>query len=115
MGVAHPPRSERELRDQLAAFGPSLVADGRVAEAVRFIRNPPLARSVMPGYRVLFAGAVSTIEPQYRAMLGLRRPWWPARTATRVVLFVLALVLGRPSESEKHARTRLSRLAPNSA
>ena len=110
MGVASPPRSERALRDQLAAFGPELVADERVAEAVRFIRNPPLARSVMPGYRILFAGAVSTIEPQYRAMLGLKRAWWPARTATRLALWTLALLLGRPSESEKHARRRLDRL-----
>ncbi|MGV8884957.1 MAG: oxygenase MpaB family protein [Microbacteriaceae bacterium] len=115
MGVERPPRSEAELRDQLAAFGPSLLADERVAEAVRFIRNPPLARSVMFGYHVLFAGAVSTIEPHYRDMLGLKRPWWPARTATRLVLLGLSVLLGRPSPSESHARMRLDRLVSSTA
>ncbi|WP_213815012.1 oxygenase MpaB family protein [Glaciihabitans sp. dw_435] len=111
MGVDDPPRSEAELRAQLAAFGPTLIADDRVKEALRFIRNPPLKRSIMPGYHVLFAGAVASLDPEYRRMLGLARPWWPARTATRIVLFFLGLLLGRPSSSEVYARKRLARLA----
>lgn len=110
MGVQNPPRSEAELRGQLRDFGPRLVSDERVAEAVRFIRNPPLKRSLMPAYRILFAGAVSTIEPEYLRMLGLRRAWWPARTLTRVALAALGLLLGRPSTSETSARKRLDRL-----
>ena len=113
MGVQDPPRSEVELRSQLAEFGPRLLADARVAEAVRFIRHPPLKRAVMPGYRVLFAGAVSTLPAETLAMLGLRRPRWPARTATRVVLWGLAVLLGRPSSSERYARRRLVSLAGN--
>lgn len=111
MGVETPPRSEAELRAQIADFGPDLVSDERVREAVRFIRNPPLRRFVMPGYRVLFAGAVASLAPEYRRMLGLRRAWWPAKTATRVVLAILARVLGRPSSSEIAARKRLAKLA----
>ncbi|MDQ1579210.1 MAG: hypothetical protein QOE21_1897, partial [Microbacteriaceae bacterium] len=38
MGVGNPPRSEEELRDQLAAFGPELQTNERVKDAVRFIR-----------------------------------------------------------------------------
>jgi uncharacterized protein (DUF2236 family) len=112
MGVLTPPRSEAELRAQLAEFGPELVSDVRVADALRFIRKPPLHRSVMPGYRVLFAGAVASLDPQYRRLLGLRRPWWPALTATRIVLAVLAWLLGRPSSSEVFARKRIARLVP---
>jgi uncharacterized protein (DUF2236 family) len=112
MGVPTPPRSEAELRAQLAAFDPYLVSDDRVADALRFIRKPPLHRSVMPGYRVLFAGAVASLSPEYRRLLGLRRPWWPALTATRLVLTLLAWVLGRPSSSEVFARKRIARLAP---
>ena len=110
MEVAVPPRSEGELRAQLAAFGPHLVSDERVAEAVRFIRSPPLRRSLLPGYRILFGGAVSTIAPEYRRMLGLRRPWWPARTLTRVAIAVLGKLLGRPSNAEKFARRRIAAL-----
>ena len=111
MDVANPPRSEAELRAQLAAFDDDLVSDERVAEAVRFIRKPPLPPSLLPGYSLIFAGAVSTLAPRYRRMLGLRRAWWPARFATRVALWVLALLLGRPSSSEIYARKRLTRLA----
>jgi uncharacterized protein (DUF2236 family) len=111
MGLTAPPRSQRELADQLAAFDPVLLGGERVAEALRFIRHPPLRRAVMPGYRILLAGAVASLDPRYRRMLGLRRAWWPAKTATRVVLALLAALLGRPSSSEVAARRRLARLA----
>lgn len=110
MGVVTPPRSQSELAVQLAAFDPALRSDERVAEAVKFIRNPPLRRAVMPGYHVLFAGAVASLPPKYRRMLGIRRAWWPAKTATRVVLAGLAWILGRPSSSEIYARKRLGHL-----
>ena len=111
MDVATPPRSERELRDQLSAFEPQLVSDERVAQAVRFIRRPPLRRSLMPAYGILFAGAVATIPVQYRRMLGLRRAWWPAIMVTRISLAVLSRLLGRPSTSEIQSRIRIERLA----
>ncbi|MET0302666.1 MAG: oxygenase MpaB family protein, partial [Microbacteriaceae bacterium] len=62
VGVADPPRSEAALAAELAAFRDAgiLRRDERVDEAVRFIRRPPLRRSMMPAYRVLFAGAVAT-------------------------------------------------------
>lgn len=111
LSVPNPPRSEAELADGLAAFGPELKSDERVAEAVRFIRNPPLKGAMRPGYRILFAGAVATLPKQYREMLGLKRSWWPAITATRVLLGVLRLVLGGSSSSEDAARVRLKRIS----
>ena len=110
MEVDGPPRSEAELRAQLAAFGPSLISDGRVAQAVRFIRSPPLKRSLLPAYRIIFGGAVATIPAEYRRMLGLRRPLWPAITLTRIALIVLGVLLGRPSSAEVFARKRVARL-----
>ena len=114
MEVASPPRSEAELRAQLAAFDSHLVSDERVAAAVSFIRNPPLASSLMPGYRIIFAGAVATLEPKYRRMLGLRKPWFGAKATTRVALRFLALLLGRPSTAETYAGRRLARLEEGS-
>ena len=113
MHVATPPRSETELRQQLAAFDSHLVSDDRVADAIRFIRSPPLRRFVMPGYRILLAGAVSTLPEQYRRMLGLRKPWWPAKSLTRVVLWGLARLLGRPSAAQVYADRRIDSLAVN--
>jgi uncharacterized protein (DUF2236 family) len=110
MEVVDPPRTEAELRQQLANFGPVLQSDDRVAEAVRFIRNPPLKRSLMPAYRIIFGGAVSTIEPQYQRMLGLRRPWWPARLLTAIALRALALLLGRPATAQLYSQKRIDRL-----
>ncbi len=110
VGVVDPPRSFAELQSQLRAFGPVLKSDERVADAVHFIRSPGLPKGMMPFYRVLFAGAVASIPVGYRRMLGLRRAWWPAITATRVVLTLVGAILGSGSTSEDAARRRLVRL-----
>jgi uncharacterized protein (DUF2236 family) len=115
MGVRNPPRSEQELRDQLAAFGPELRSDARVRDAVRFIRRPPLGRSTGLGYRIIFAGAVATIPVEYRRMLGVRRVWWPAITVTGWILRFLGRLLGRPSTSEIYARKRIAALSASDA
>ena len=110
VGVAEPPRSREELASQLRGFGASLKSDERVAEAVRFIRNPPLRRAMLPAYRILFAGAVASLPDEYREMLGLRRSRLPVIWATRVVLRTIARVLGPSSTSEDAARHRIERL-----
>jgi uncharacterized protein (DUF2236 family) len=111
VGGADPPASERELADQLAAFDSELRRDQRVRDAVRFIRRPPLHRSLGLGYRIIFAGAISTMPAKYRKLLGVRRPWWPAISATRLLLWFLVKLLGRPSKSELYAQRRIARLA----
>ena len=112
VGVADPPASEAELLARLDAFRTAgiLKSDERVAEAVRFIRRPGLSPGMMPAYRILFAGAVASIPADYRRLLGLRRPWWPAITATRAVLAIAGRILGTSSTSEVAARRRLARL-----
>jgi hypothetical protein len=86
------------------------VSDDRVAEAVRFIKNPPLRREMLPAYRVLFAGAVASLPVEYRRMLGLKRSPLPVITATRVVLRTVQRVLGKSSTSQDAARERIARL-----
>lgn len=112
VGVVNPPRSENELRAAMHRFNADgiLKHDERVEETVAFLRNPPLRRSMIPFYRVLFAGAVASIPLEYRAVLGLKRPWWPAITLTRLILGILRWVLGPSSTSEDAARIRISRL-----
>jgi hypothetical protein len=81
-----------------------------VLDAVKFLRRPPLLPGARFGYRLFFAGAVASLPSEYRRMLGLRRPWWPAMTATRIALRAMAALLGRPSSSETAARVRIARL-----
>ena len=112
VGVQDPPRSDAELAAQLRAFSDAgeLTGGARVAEAVRFIRNPPLRRGMMPFYRIMFAGAVASIPVEYRRMLGLRRSPLPVIWATGAVLRLVRLLLGGSSTSEDAARARINRL-----
>ncbi|WP_010202130.1 oxygenase MpaB family protein [Salinibacterium sp. PAMC 21357] len=110
VGVEQPPRSRAELKAQIDGFRPVLKSDERVLEAVRFIRNPPLRRSMMPAYRVLFAGAVASLPEEHRKLLGLRRSPLPVIWATGFVLRAVGKILGTSSSSEDAARVRLARL-----
>jgi uncharacterized protein (DUF2236 family) len=110
MGLDSPPTSVAELRQMLADFAPVLRADERVTTALRFLTKPPLPASTRLPYAILVGGAIATIEPQYRAMLGLRRPWWPAITLTRAILALTSLVLGTESTTRKRAGERIARL-----
>lgn len=121
MGVDNPPLTEAEMRGQLDQWYTQgvLRADDRVKETVQFIRNAPLHPLLKPGYRILFAAAVYSLEPRYRQMLGLSVPRLgpfplPVRLGTKVVLGVVHLALGglrrRMGPSELAARQRLRRL-----
>jgi uncharacterized protein (DUF2236 family) len=116
-GVTDPPRSEAELAAQLKQFldAGELVYNDRVADAVSFIRRPPLGRSLMPGYALLFAGAVASIPEPYRSMLRLSTASigpvpLPVAAVTRLTLRVIAGTLEKDPPSELAARRRLARL-----
>ncbi|MFP7759979.1 oxygenase MpaB family protein [Marisediminicola sp. LYQ134] len=112
VGVSDPPRSRAELASQLDSFRDRgiLKTDERVAEAVRFIRNPPLRPTMMPFYRIMFAGAAASLPDHYREMLGLRRSRLPAVWATGVILRLVRGLLGESSTSEDAARARIARI-----
>jgi uncharacterized protein (DUF2236 family) len=113
VGASDLPTTRAELRAQLDAFRTSgiLRRDQRVDEAVRFIRTPPLL-GTGPAYSILYAGAVASIPVEYRRLLGLRRAWWPAITATRAVLWVAgrALAGGESPSARQLATARVARL-----
>ena len=109
MGMQNPPESVAELHQHLRAFDEVMRVDDRVKEAVRFILRPPLPKSVAPGYRLLAAGAVSILDPHYRQLLGIRRPWWPAITVTGWLLGLIRRVLGT-STTQTRASARVEAL-----
>ncbi|PWC03533.1 oxygenase MpaB family protein [Agromyces badenianii] len=110
MGVPEPPTTVDALRAEMTAFLADAKRDERVAETVHFLRRPGLPGLTGRLYPILFGGAVASLEPRYRELLGLRRPWWPAITLTRALLAAARRVLGGVSPSERNARARVSRL-----
>lgn len=122
MGVADAPESEAELREQMDGYlqRGELVARADTYEVVRFIKDPPLARMLRPGYRALFAGAVSSLDPRHREMLGLKLPSLgpvelPTRRTAGLVIDGVTGVLGGRPDTETAARRRIARLAAEAA
>jgi uncharacterized protein (DUF2236 family) len=116
MRVPSPPRSLVGLESAMDEYlqAGELVVTDRTRDVVRFIKNPPLAKMLRPGYRVIFHGAVASLDPRHRAMLGLRLPPGGERAAlkaTGVVLDGIGAVLGRTTGTERSARERLERLS----
>ncbi|MGN6502066.1 MAG: oxygenase MpaB family protein [Pseudolysinimonas sp.] len=113
VGAQHPPATRAQLHAELERLRVTgvLRRDERVDDAVRFLRKPPITGSGL-AYRILFAGAVASIPPEFRRMLGLRRAWWPAVTATRLVLAIAGAILtGSPEPSARErAIARVARL-----
>lgn len=117
MGVADPPRSVAELRAQLAAYDDELTSSEQVQDALAYIRRPPLPKSQRLGYRILFTGAVATLTPRHRELLGLSLPrigpvTLPVKPAVLLVLGMIKVGLGRQGPSEAAALRRIRRLQP---
>ena len=117
MHVVDPPESEAELRAQMDGYldRGELAVTPRTREVVRFIKNPPLAYMLRPGYQALYQGAVSTLDPRHRSMLGLRAPVvgpveLPVSRATGLVLDGIGGVLGNQTGTERAALLRIARL-----
>ena len=111
VGVADPPRSVRELEEQLAAYAPVLRGDALARQTVDFIRHVPVPLAARPAYRLLYAGAVSTMPAAHRALLGLPTvPLAAARPAVGALLGGLGLALGPASPSQRAARERIATL-----
>jgi uncharacterized protein (DUF2236 family) len=112
IGLSDPPRTAAEMRSRLSAIADAgtLKVDARVHDVVRFIRNPPLAKGMIPAYRIMFAGAVASLDPVHRRMLALPRPALPVIPATGAVLRSAKSLLGERSTSEEAALDRIARL-----
>ncbi len=83
LGVIDPPRSEAELREQLAAYRPELRGTPEARSAARFLLlRPPLPAVARAPYAVLASAAVASL-PRW-ARLPLRLPYLPLTEATVV-------------------------------
>ena len=74
--MVDPPRTEDELRDQLATYRPELEGTAQARKAARFmLLNPPIPLPLRPGYGVLAAAAVALMPVWSR--WPLRLPYLP--------------------------------------
>ena len=101
------PRPARESHSTSPAAGHSTPYTNRAPT--------PLPRSQRQGYKVLFAAAVASLPPEYKALLRLEVPslgpvQLPVAVPAKAVLAVVGWSLGSPGPSEASARARRARL-----
>ena len=88
-----------------------LRVDDRTRDVVKFIQYPPLPGLARISYRLLFDAAVVSLEPEFRAMLGLKAaPRWLVQPLTRVLLRTIRWAIGPESPIEDAGRDRLVRI-----
>lgn len=81
LGVVEPPRSMRQLQQQLRFYRQELHSTKEARDAARYLLfTPPLPLLVRPAYGVLGAAAVSLLPAWSR--LPLRLPWFPVAERT---------------------------------
>lgn len=86
-----------ELTDRLHAFRPELGLNHQGREAWRFLCWPPVAHPIRAAYLPMFTGALASLEPWQRRVLGLpgtRLAAWPLQTNTRALLAAFRLSTG---------------------
>ncbi|WP_088320872.1 oxygenase MpaB family protein [Kineosporia sp. R_H_3] len=111
VGATAPPRSRADLDAYMADVAGNLAATEVTRRTLEFLRRPPLPVAARAGYAVLLAGAVSTLRPEHRELLGLpdggvRVP----RAATGALLTTLRTLLSDGPPAAGAARRRLERL-----
>lgn len=111
LGLPSAPMNEAELVDAMKLFESQLIVTEKTREVVKFIQYPPLPKLARAIYRLLFAAAVASLEPQYREMLNLRTlPDWFVKPATRSLLVIMRTAIGPESPIEDAAKARLQRI-----
>lgn len=93
LGVPHPPRTERELRDRIEAYRPELRSTAAARDAARFLLLiPPLPLPARAPYAALAATSVAMLPSWARKPLWL--PYFPPLEATVVRMSGRVLVGG---------------------
>lgn len=86
------PRTAEELTHWVGDH-PELARTADLANAIEFLRSPPLSLAVKAGYKPLFNAAVATLPDRLRSIVGLE-PAWRARRIGTITTSVLRWALG---------------------
>lgn len=113
LGLTKAPKSRAELDDAIRWYldNNKLAVTDSTRNVVAFIKNPPLGWGAKLVYRLLFLAATTSLEPEFRELLGL-----PAghprlvRFFTRATLRFIRLAIGPESPIEEAGLARLKRI-----
>lgn len=103
-----------ELAATMAAYRSELVVYVQGRRALRFLLWPNIPPAVKAAYLPLLGGAVATLSPEERQLLGLpaaRPAVWPVALNTRALLSGIRLVAGT-SPARRAAEARVDAVGP---
>jgi uncharacterized protein (DUF2236 family) len=113
LGLTNVPMDRDSLNSEISRIleSDTLRVDDRTRDVVKFIKYPPLPGIARISYRLLFDAAVVSLEPEFRAMLGLKSaPRWLVQPLTRGLLRTIRWAIGPESPIEDAGRDRLVRI-----
>lgn len=104
------PTTEAALQARMAAFEPQLAVGAYGRECLRFLLWPPVDPLLRLGYLPTLVGAIGSLDPGTRRLLGLPLGDHAAavlRLQSEVALIALRTALARPSPSAEAAAARV--------
>jgi uncharacterized protein (DUF2236 family) len=111
LGLDDVPTSEAELNLLLDQFCEELIVTEQTRGVIRWIKNAPLPALTKPVYKLLFYSAVASLDPRFRALIGIRSaPLWLLRPITTSLLSLMRFAIGPESPIEDAALRRIERV-----
>jgi uncharacterized protein (DUF2236 family) len=111
LGLADVPASEADLNQLLDEFSEELVVTDKTRSVIKWIKNAPLPLLTKPVYKLLFYSAVASLDPRFRALIGIRSaPLWILRPITTNMLSLMRFAIGPESPIEDAALRRIERV-----
>jgi uncharacterized protein (DUF2236 family) len=111
LGLDDVPTSEAELNLLLDEFCEELIVTDQTRAVIKWIRNAPLPPLTKPVYKLLFYSAVASLDPRFRALIGIRSaPLWLLRPVTTGMLSLMRFAIGPESPIEDAALRRIERV-----
>ena len=111
LGLADVPASEADLNQLLDEFSEELIVTDKTRSVIKWIKNAPLPPLTKPVYKLLFYSAVASLDPRFRALIGIRSaPLWILRPITTNMLALMRFAIGPESPIEDAALRRIERV-----
>jgi uncharacterized protein (DUF2236 family) len=111
LGLDAVPTSEAELNQLLDEFSEELIVTDQTRAVIKWIKNAPLPPLTKPVYKLLFSSAVASLDPRFRALIGIRSaPLWLLRPVTTSLLSLMRFAIGPESPIEDAALRRIERV-----